>query len=395
MYTDYPIRLSLQECVRLLQINPAHFCSATADPIAFGPCSPACDDFWAERNYSGSPLSRDSLARAILNAELDVEKQVGMPLTPKPKARILDAPDDKNPFLGYKYVIGPHLAGYYPYKPSYLGNYRIELLDNDEDGLNETARIRCPAVADLSALVFYAPSLFGRDGARIWPPRLVTVVDDVMTVEFDCWQVIDRRKLLLPKLVIVELLNDESYLSTLDVGIMVEDKSMPQVIYVYDEPPVACGNPDCTACTERISYGLLESVGDTITTWPATWNEETLEWERNVDRAACTCLRYPAQVHVTTYHSFCPPTPTSELCDPIKWVIALLAGARVQIGHCECECTASAWFRNLQRDQANSYGQRYMTQGMLEIPFGTREGEYLAWNALRSSIGLVVKHASF
>lgn len=397
MYTDLPTKLSLQECTSLLQINPAHFCSATADPIAFSPCSPGCDDFWAERNWSGSPLSRDSLARAILNAELDIERAVGAPLTPKSKGRVLDAPDHKDPFLGYSYVIGPHLAGYYPYKSEYVGNARLTFLDLDEDGLDEVARIKfaAPVGLDVTALVFYAPGKFGKEGGHIWPPASITVDDGEVVVDFHCWQVIDRRWLLLPKLVVLDLLNSESYLATIDYGVMVQDRSMPQAIYVYDEPTVTCGQADCTACNERISYGLIESVGDTITVWPAQYNEETLVWERTLVRDDCSCYRYPRQVHVTTYTSFCAPTPRGELCDPVKWAVALLAGARVQVGHCECDCSASAWFRTLQKDQANAYGQRYMTQDMLACPFGTREGEFMAYNAIRSSIGLVVKNASF
>ncbi len=397
MYTDLPIKLSLQECTSLLQINPAHFCSATADPIAFGPCSPGCDDFWAERNWSGSPLSRDSLARAILNAELDIERAVGMPLTPKSKGRIFDAPDGKDPFLGYKYQVGTHVAGYYPYEPEYAGVASVKFEDLDEDGLEEVAYIEfdAPENFDPATLVLYASSFFGRPGARIWPPASVEVEEGRVKVGLHCWQVVSRRWLLLPKLVIVDLLSSDTYLEKIDYGFMVQDKSLPQAIYVYDEAAVTCGSPDCTTCNERIAYGVIESVGDFVTVWPAQFNAETQTWERTLARQDCTCLRFPRQVHVTTYSSFCPPTPTSELCDPVKWAIALLAGARVQVGHCECDCSTSAWFRTLQKDQANAYGQRYMTQDMLTCPFGTREGEFMAYNAIKSSVGLVVKNASF
>ncbi len=397
MYTDLSIKLSLQECTSLLQINPAHFCSAHADPIAFGACSPGCDDFWAERNWSGSPLSRDSLARAILNAELDIERAVGMSLTPKAKGRIFDAPDHKDPLLGYKYQVGPHLAGYYPYRPYYLGVAGVQFDDLDEDGLDEVAYLEFDAPPDFdpAALVLYASGSFGRPGARIWPPASVEVTEGRVRVGLHCWQAINRRWLLLPKMVSVNLLDSDSYLERIDYGVMVPDKTLPQAIYIYDEPTVTCGQPDCTVCNERIGYGLLESVGDMVTVWPAQFNEETLLWERVAAAENCTCYHFPKQVHVTTYTSFCPPTPCGDLCDPIKWAVALLAGARVQTGHCECDCSASAWFRTLQKDQANAYGQRYMTQEMLACPFGTREGEFLAYNAIKSSVGLVVKNASF
>ncbi len=397
MYTDLPVRLSLQECTSLLQINPAHFCSATADPIAFGPCGPGCDDFWSERNWSGSPLSRDSLARAILNAELDIERAVGTPLTPKSKGRIFDAPDGKDPFLGYRYQVGPHLAGYYPYRPEFLGSASVTFDDLDEDGLEEVAYIEftAPAGFDPATLVLYTSGFFGRPGARIWPPTSVEVEDGRVRVTLNCWQVISRRWLLLPKMTIVDLTNSDTYLEKIDYGIMVQDRSLPQAVYIYDEPAVTCGNPDCSACNERVAYGLLESTGDTVVVWPAQYNVDTLAWERTLTRDECTCARLPRQVHITTYNSFCPPTPRDELCDPVRWAIALLAGARVQVGHCECDCTVSAWFRSLQKDQANAYGQRYMTQDMLACPFGTREGEFMAYNAIKSAVGLVVKNASF
>lgn len=396
MYTDLPVRLSLQECVRLLQINPAHFCSATADPVAFGPCSPGCDDFWGERNWSGSPLSRDSLARAILQAEIDVEKAVGQPLTPKGRTRSFDAPDYRDPRKGYKYALGEHLAGYWPRRPQFLAEGQIVLEDCDEDGLAERAAITfsVPEGLDPAALVFYAGGQFGRAAGRIWPPKSVAVADGVATVHFDCWQVIDRRYLLLPKLVIVNLLSSDSYLLTIDVGVMVEDRTEPSVIYIYDEESAGCGQPDCAACTERVSYGVLESVGDVVTAWPAVFDEAAGEWVRSDAPRDCGCLRFPKLLHITTYHSFCPPTPTNELCDPIKWIVALLAGARVQTGHCECECSASAWFRGLQRDQANSFGTRYMSSDALACPWGTRAGEQQAYNAFKAAVGLVVQHAT-
>jgi hypothetical protein len=396
MYTDLPVRLSLQECVRLLQINPAHFCSASADPVAFGPCGPGCDDFWAERNWSGAPLSRDSLARAILQAEIDVEKAVGLPLTPKARTHSLDAPNYRDPRQGYKYAIGSHLAGYYPRKPQLLTSCPVVLDDYDEDGLTETATITfaAPAALDPAALVFYVDGQFGRPAGRIWPPRDVAAADGMVTVHFDCWQVIDRRYLLLPRLVIVNLLEQSSYLLSISVGVMVEDRAQPQVVYVYDEPAATCGRPDCTACTERITYGVLESIGDVVTAWPARYDESAGNWVRSSEPTDCSCVRFPSTLHITTYHSFCPPTPTEELCDPIKWIVALLAGARVQTGYCECDCSSSAWFRGLQKDAANAFGTRYMTSDALACPWGTRIGEQQAYSALRAAVGLVVKHAA-
>lgn len=396
MYTDLPIRLSLQECTSLLQINPAHFCSATADPVAFSPCSTNCDDFWAERSWSGSPLGRESLARAILQAEIDVEKAIGRPLTPAARTRSFDAPNYRDPRAGYKYAIGEHLAGYWPRRAQFLTTSTIELRDEDEDGLSESAVITFdePDDFDESALVFYVAGQFGRPGGRIWPPRSVSLTGGVVTVVFDCWQVIERRYLLLPKMTIVNLLSSDSYISSIDIGVMVEDRTAPQVIYIYDEPAATCGDAGCAACTENISYGVLESVGDVVTAWPAVYDEVSGEWTRSDAVPGCGCLRFPSALHITTYHSFCPPAPTSPLCDPIKWVVALLAGSRVQVGHCECGCSSNAWFRGIQKDVANTFGTRYMTSDALACPFGTRLGEQQAYSALKASVGLVVQHAA-
>jgi hypothetical protein len=346
---------------------------------------------------------------AIAGAEREIERYVGKPLVPKRRDRLIHIPHDYSPYFGFKTRIGPHLEDYVPYKAVSLGTVSVPdegdesptntivFSDMDGDTLNETVTLTLSIedAVDPESVVVYLPGEFGELAGRIRPLRGVAVSADTLTITLDCWQVVDRRIQRLPRCAVSNLLYDNIYVTSLEIGYMALDRTVPQATFYYEEETHLCGLPSCTICEENILYGVTESSGEWVTVYPATLNEETGEYERVV-WDVCGCMRQPYNVKITYYESYCAPTPRSELCEDVKMAIALLAGARLQTGTCDCECTDQQWLRSLNKDTAVVSGQgRYTTQARLDCPFGTLHGEQMAYDRLRAGIGLVVRSDSF
>jgi hypothetical protein len=174
------------------------------------------------------------------------------------------------------------------------------------------------------------------------------------------------------------------------------DNTQHTVHFYYDDG-ISCGDPLCTPCAEQRVEGVFRSLGNRITAFPAQYDSESDTWEPYTDD--CICGRWPYAAEVTYYTSYCPPTPRNELCPELREIVALLAGARVQVNDCDCDCGAGQWFRSLQKDLAIVTGAgRYVSPSKLDNPFGTRQGEQMAYDRLRALVGtntVVVKHGRY
>ena len=211
-YSNVDTKLSLDECAAILGINPAHFNSATADPVAYSPCGGGCQGFWCESAWqSPGAMSRQSLALAIAAAEREVERWVNRPLTPRRRQRLVRIPRDYSPYFGFRTYIGPHLANYVPYGLVSLGTVTVPedpapaplgaayapdpgassmvFSDMDGDTLYETVTLSLPITGEVDpgAVVVYLSGEFGERAGQIRPLRGVAVSSDTLTITLDCW----------------------------------------------------------------------------------------------------------------------------------------------------------------------------------------------------------------
>lgn len=402
-YSSLNIPIPLDYAAQILGINPAHFNCAVAEPN-FGLCGPGCSGLWGEWPWQqDTGFSRESLARSLAGARLDVERYLGMPVAPRLKSTWVRYTADCGTDLPV--YVGEHLQNYVPYVATELATVTaaadgIEFVDSDTDGFDETVTVTfpCDDAIDPASLVLYANGQFGKPAARIHPFVDAAVVDGEAVITLDVWQLI-RPELLIGKRtgqsMVINLADPLSFLDEVTVGYMKATwAETPPARIILQEPEVTCGLGTCVACTGGSLDAAYTSDGDKILVYPAEWNADTETWDR-VAWPTCS-LSKVAAVEARIYQSYSPATPRSEVSEEIAEIISVLAASRMRYHKCDCTCSEGmAWFE-FSTDMAKTSGEgRYVTADLLNCPFGTRMGEQLAWNRLRSMAGLVVGRGSY
>lgn len=422
-FTPIKTALPIEEVAEYLSIDPAHFSQATAEPVAHRFCGSNCGDLWVTYSWgSRTGLSRDALARATAQAEIEVGRYLGKPLTPRQEGRSFQIYPSKQPcfFSGMRFKIGEHLADYHPFVPQLLGsasfaggelNFESTWGNGWDDIVRLVFEIALGENETLTedAIVFYAGGRFGEQVGALRNAIAIDVEEvapRLWRVEavFHCWDLIDPRYQLQPapephQYTVINLTTPDYWIESIEVGVMRPQLALPTATFFY-EATSCCSRSDCQFCRSQVEEvtGVWRNDGpDHVYAWPATWDEASQSWLEE-EPVPCQCMRWPSSVHITWWDSYCPPTPRSELCDEVKEAVALLAGARVTVNNCDCDCGKDQWFRELQVDTAKVVGAgRYVTPKRLNSYFGTLQGEQMAYDRLQALLPieqLMVSHGS-
>ena len=394
--------LSLEKYASLLGIVPAHFSQGVSDLVF--PYTGQCSGVWYQMAYQNfDAVSREDLAIEIANAEEDIAEQLGYWPAPRWTAQnVKQYPRFHRPDLwqgggmnvrgAYKSVLADYgkiiAAGRRAVAPVRVPTVGLEVEydDLDLDGFEETVTVEvATTLTDECEIKVYFAGHLGDPEWEIRPARTKAIVAGVFTATFWSWQFIDPDlwfAIPTPTTQGVAIdLDEDVYVATVDVYREYNDTSATSAVFYWEPSPssvlCSCGGTGCTVCQLTTQDGCIHirnpELGVVVPT-PASYDDG---WTSS----AWTVCRDPDIVKIYYYSGDLSNRNLSGYtCDPLSdyWAqaIAALATARLERPFCTCGNSAALaehWRTDMT---ANS---NLVSLSLLDNPFGTRQGEILAW----------------
>lgn len=402
-------KLSLSRFAEIFGIHPLHFNQvrlASADQVL-------CDNMYFQWEWQNSDhVSREEIARAILEAEDKIERQLGYRLIPswevdewrpsiRPFRRELVNLSGSN-VRGYRQHVeanwGYFISGGIEAKILIEAGAAIVYSDSDSDGYNETATVTvATTVTDKNEIAVYYP---GHDGDDAWEIRPISVVisGGNAIITFRRELVVIESKLNLFDITDAEAVGetDAHFLSTVDVYRHYND---PQTQATFLWEPLAgvcttCTGSGCEVCAYSTQTGCLIVQGDPrrslIGYTPATWDSD----DEQFVTASWAVGRLPDIVRLYYYNGYRDKRQsyTSRLSPDWERTVAYMAAALMD--RPPCDCAADIWrkqredFALVEGDEDGKPLYRFpagveSSSHILTNPFGTRRGEVNAWLKVR------------
>ena len=398
--------LSLEKYASLLGIVPGHFNQGTSDIIF--PYTGQCSGVWFQMAYQNfDAVSREDLAIEIANAEEDIAEQLGYWPAPRWTAQnVKQYPRFHRPDLyqgGGMNVRGAFKSVSASYGKIIAAGRRavdivsleetVTLSTEDGDAFLETATVTCPAVtADGLALtdeceikVYFA----GHEGDPEWeirPARTKNITAGIFTATFWSWQFIDPDlwfAIPTPDTQGIAIdLDEDVYVAICDVKREYNDTSAVTAVFYWEPDPPAvlgcsCGGTGCTACQLTTQNGCIHirdpELGIVVPT-PAAYDDG---WTSS----AWTICRDPDIVKIYYYSGdLSNRNLAGYTCDPLSnyWAQAIAAMATARLERPFCTCGNSAALAEHWRTDMTA-NSNLVSLSLLDNPFGTRQGEILAW----------------
>jgi len=409
-------KLPLDRWAKLLGLNPLHF-NGIYDP---GHPMDSCEQPWMQWEWQDSDrVSREEVARAIHEAEEDIEKALGYRLLPTWETDEWQA--TIRPFRadlfnlnisdvrGMAQVIesdwGYIVSGGIRAKTLIDDAVAIVYSDTDGDGYTETATIIVAVTAGTSPseLHVYLPGFSGNDEYEVRPLTSVSVVGAVATIVFRREQVV-RPELyddLMPPSTDshqrgVDGLVDANFETTVDVYRVYNDPQT-QVSFLWEpfNSNCDCGSSGCVHCAYSTQTGCLIVRGNPrqglLGYFPGSWNATTQVF----DAETWAVSRQPDIVRLYYYAGWRDKNlsyPTIQMDRHWERVVAYYAASKLERGVCECSNVhefVSRWQRDLAI--AGKEESLRVPDSMLDNPFGTARGAVYAWRrVVDNAIGKVV-----
>ena len=411
-YAETRSKLSLDRWARIMGISPLHFNGIqTREPGV-------CAAIWFQYEWqTADRVSREEVARAIAEAEQQIERHVGYRLLPswEREEHQLTA---RGPAPEYIRVIPSEIRGFpQAVKANWghvlSGGVRAQTLleagaavvytDGDGDGYDETATVTATVPAGTlpcEVRPFYPGESNQQYEIR---PAAVSVAGVTATIVFRREQAVLKALIereMIPtsdsQLRAVDGMVDANFLDEVDVYRVFNDPQT-QATFLW-EPFASCDCETaggCTECQFSTQTGCLierEKRLGWVGYRPATWNATTAVF----DGAEWAVERQPEMARLYYYAGWQDLTQTCPRVqmDP-GWerTVAYFAAALLDRPICECN-NVHAWLDHWRRDLAipgKDEGLR-ISDADLRCPFGTRRGAVNAWHRLREegvSIGRV------
>ncbi len=400
--------LSIDRYAKIMGINPLFFnqggqvnlpSGATVFPHGSG--MPNVDLTWQQHSWDITDnVSREQVAYEIRGAEHDVASFLGyFPAPAWVEEEIVDMPRHYDPLVGpaifdlnglrsavrlhrKKFINGGVRA------VSYIDNIRLEYLDLDLDGWEETALVRIPYALvdgmDIREIKVYLPGNSGNALYEVRPPKMKYVKDDELLIYFHSWQFIDPElKHALPNndsnSVSIDI-SDLSYLlDTADVYREYNDESQYHFMFIYGD-----------GSSENTGRMILKNAKtDHVTLMPSHWDEDSGAWINEYAPDVGCATGIPTMARLRYYSgNRCDSADNTfdDNLDPVlAKAIALIATARLE-RPLAGNANATAYTLKLQSDMSTGGGAdktyRMFHNIIYENPFGTRYGELLGYKTL-------------
>lgn len=342
--------ISLERAAALCGVHPLHF-----NQIMYSPDGrkQGCGEVWLQYDWQKpSPISRESFAQAIAQAEHDLEEYLGFPIAPKwytTKIPIHGTPV----VLPKAYFIEAGVP-----TSTKLGEFPVTAEDTDEDGFSELATVTLGSSIPANELQVYYPGLTSG-----WQIKPISVNGPVITLSRT--QLVKRELLeaLEPKTLAGV---DEDFIDSVDVYRVQTDRSKNAIIY----GPCSCGN-GCQTCTLSSTTACMtveEYKNSIVQLTPATWTVD--KWVRS------TC--YNPQVTYAELN-FKAGWQGSPIWDE---AVVYLALSRLPEGLCQCEVVQKKvdWWATDTALSNRTVGSFKIPKFMEFCPWGYTRGAMYAYS---------------
>ena len=375
----------LQQYAAGLGLNPLHFEGAVVNGLFQSTSS--CGSVWARHTWqSPDSVSHEDLAIQIRDAERAIGDFFGYPIAPEWRVLDMVYPQSR-PGLAYMHNVknryrtiqlqqGKIIAGGRRGVES-IDTIAVQYKDLDNDGFAETAEIDLGQELDWKEVKVYYE---GSGGDPAWEIRPYREIENNVII-MDSWLFIDpalRSKLPTDSMEPISITGGDNLVVNVEVWREFNNTDTPSCQFIWDAEGV-------------VQDGYLEVV-DTeagiVRPLPA---EYIYGADCAIASPASFCnAREPDRVKIYYYSGntsdeYRNGYSTFPIDVQITESIRFLATARLDRDLCGCN-NIIALGRDLRTDMALISPQGNflaVADAIQECPFGTRRGEWLAWNKLR------------
>lgn len=404
--------LSLDRMAKLFGLNPVHFQGAAGS--GYWPVQSGCDDVWRQWGWQRfDVIAREDLAQAIHDAEEDIKRVLGYPVAPEfitaekqPWTKFYEsayyggpvtASAMRNKAISAKY--GKVIAAGRRATTIVDADAAIVYSDPDGDGFEELATITATtSLTDSCEIKVYVAGKSADPTWEIRPLKTKTISGTTLTITLDSWLLLD------PTLweayptdqdaENIDIEDNESYLTTVDIYREYVSTSSALSQFAWETGPstncLVCGGSGCASCTLTTQNGCLvirDADSGIVTPLPATYDSDEGTWTPE-DFDVYREPDYVSLWYQAGYRSeqFLSGNSCEPLSDYLAQAIAWLAIARLEAPPCGCG-RVEEQFKMLRRDLAEidrsvNIAINIRGSDLVTNPFGTREGEYRAWNRI-------------
>lgn len=426
-----PTKLPVATFAKLMGINPLHFMGVQIPQIQ----RRGCDQAWFQYEWQTADLmSRDEVSLAIAQAEGMIEAWLGFRLLPS-----WEADEAVATTRNYQAAM---LSGFAPVLANPVGNlfgsYTGDIRGYRKTIVAQQARfisggIRAATVIELAAAVAYTntgvlPTTWknratvtttvvagtnpeqirifypGHNGDETWRivPVNVSISGTVCTITFDReLAVIESLLTSLDRSLdaaerIAQGDDDADFLETVDVYRVYNDPSVMATL-LWEPGPSVCvdGSPAYPDADDFVSTtGMLQSASDPK--WPilsyarGTWDATNSRWVGSGGGYSYD----PDQLRINYFAGFenkSMPSPRNDLDPFLARIVAQLAASLLGQPGCKCSTvTFGRWQQDLAISEGNdggAYSKFQNTSRILDCPWGTRRGAWMAWAQLQLPSG--------
>ncbi len=400
-------KLSLDRWAAIIGIHPAHF-----NGVFFGDSPSVCQQPWLQQPWQAADrLGREEVARAIAQAEADIEDYIGYRLLPdwevdewqiterlwRKELVNLSVTDIRGMAQTVEAKWGYFVSG--GIRASTLIEVARPIVYTDEDGddYEEIATVTATVEAgrDPCEIHIYYPvsnAMVLTGGEDQWEIRLidVSITGVTATIRFHREQAVlpqELRDYFPPAddshLRGVDGAVDGNFLETVDVY-RVHNDPQTQVSFLWEPfgSGCECNSGGCVLCAYNTQTGCLmlrsEPRQSVVSYHPATWNAD----DEDFDAAAWAVNRQPNLARLFYYAGWRDKRqacPTVKMDPEWERTVAYYAAALLDRPICECN-NIRAWVDHWQKDLAiRGEEGLQVSSGDLDNPFGTRRGAVYAW----------------
>lgn len=378
--------LSLPRYADNMGINPIHFQGAAVSGL-FQHMSD-CNQTWTRHTWqSPNQVSHEDLAKQIVDAERTIGDVVGFPVAPEwlvlerpyPKSRPSTGMRDrwgeyKSIALNVGEIIAPGVRG-----TQKIDTFNVVYTDDDGDGFKETATVTLADEPDWENLRFYYKDT---DADQRWEIRPVRSIDTaLLEIRFDSWLLIKpelRSAFPTDQQIKVDISTTDNLVTEIDAYIEYNNTDAVTAEFIWSDGSSQNGFVqivDHEAGIVRPSPANFEESLDCFLVTPTSPLYGGYEPEK-------VRLKIYAgkrdQDHLSMYAGYV----YEPLSDFFAEAILMLATARLRRDMCGCLNVTKA-AKELQEDMSLVSPQGNflaVSDAIQNCKWGTRRGEWLAWN---------------
>ena len=373
----------------LMGINPINFQGCSVDGLFQE--SSGCDSIWPRFAWQTSAnASREDLAIQLADAEKTIGRfslgfnvvpmwvELDMPY-PGARSKLPPMRDIYNRYRTIslqqgKVIAGGRRAVYF------LGSFSVVYTDEDGDEFQEMATISLDNEYDWREVRVYHK---GTNADPKWEIRPINVNRDTNELHADSWLFVDPDKVSAfpaDRAVAVNITNAVNLIDEVDVYLEYNDVNSPSCQFVW--------NSDNGDMVQDGYIDIIDFEAGVIRPIPANFEYDVT---CNITPVSTCYNREPDRIKLWFYAgSASQDYLGGYTLDPLDSVIAesirLLATARLDRELCGCNNIINLG-KSLRKDMSLVSPQGNflaVADAIQECPFGTRRGEWLAWNRMKT-----------